>query len=198
MIKHYLHTNRAEIVKKSLLNCHIAGLHSIMLLDCPGKTIRIYITDPDHQLNTANGIALHPHHCSLTLDVVYGELGNSIFKIDNDNAFGGVEYNRFIYESHINTGQMGFKLDGSDYLRVQKYKRLRTGDSCFMKASEIHTVSCPVNTSNAWIVYEGKNNPNYKPYAWSNKDLTKESSEGLYLKPNFYDIERLLWSVNLI
>ena len=165
LVKHYLHTNRKEIIERSLLHCHVQGLHSIILMEAPGKTIRIYITDQNHGLYKPGALALHPHHCQLTLNVVYGELRNIIYKIDMDSADGAVEYDKYLYKSHILDDEMAFMKVGSDFLKVKTNKLLRTGDSDFMKSSEIHTVVCSANTVNGWFVFEGKENTAHVPFA---------------------------------
>ncbi len=204
LVKHLLHTNRSEIVAKSLINCHVKGLHSIMLSEGAGKTIRIYITTPDHQLHdnyiNPESLAFHPHHCKLTLHCVYGQLANIIMKVENAVIGNNCkEYNRWIYTSNISTGkEMGFVKDGSDILRLEARKVLTVGTSQLMNASSIHTVACPKNTVNAWFVYEGAENKNYKPYAWSNNDLSNIDNNGLYQKMDISQIEQLLHCVNLL
>src|SRR6478752_10393471 len=97
LISHLIKNYLEEIVNKSLLHCHCKGLHSIMLLESPGKTIRLFISTPQSEMyknlpetfnyEKATGeslfhskkmsIAFHPHHCNVTLHVING----CIFKI---------------------------------------------------------------------------------------------------------------------
>lgn len=203
LITHLLKVNKDEVISKSLLNCHVQGLHSIMLLNCPGKTIRLYITSKDHTLHrnyeSAETLSYHAHHCSLTLHSVWGEFTNGIMKVADDFDCNDCRlYDRWLYQSLINTGDMGFKLDGADYLKKYSSDACRPGDSIYMPGSSIHTVACPENTVNAWMVYEGAEYKYYQPYAWSNKSLSSVNSDGLYIKPTENNIINLLNSVNLL
>lgn len=76
LIKHLVNNHLDTIVEKSFLNCHVMGLHSIMLLESPEKTIRLFVSDGNSKLrkNTEENIlkgkqtlAFHPHHCNITL-----------------------------------------------------------------------------------------------------------------------------------
>lgn len=55
LIKHLWENNRKEIISKSIKNCHVKGLHSIMLLQSKNKTIRMYISDYNSELVNENG-----------------------------------------------------------------------------------------------------------------------------------------------
>lgn len=203
LVQHLLKVNQKEIIQKSLLNCHVIGLHSIMLLDCPEKTIRMYITSQDHELyknyNSADSLSYHPHHCEITLHCIFGSLDNIIMKVENEPSGNDSHLvDRYLYSSKITSGEMGFVKDGEDYLKEYSRTSLMAGDSVHMPASQIHTVACSQHTVNGWFVYEGKENKNYKPYAWSNSDLTTATSDGLYIKPTFTDIVNLLKSVQLL
>jgi len=204
LINHLLRCNEKEIADKSILNCHVKGLHSIMLLDAPGKTIRLYVTDKTHTLHSnyinPQSLSFHPHHCELTLNCMFGEFTNIEVKVENDLSGNDCkEYDRWIYNSQISTGNpIGFVKDGSDILRVKQVDKVMGGKSIYMPASAIHTVCCPENTINAWVVFEGREWSNYKPVAWSNHDLTNIDKEGLYIKPTIEQIKDLLKSVRII
>lgn len=83
LIKHLWKTHQEEIVAKSFLHCHVRNVHSIMFMDTPEKTIRLYIADlrnelfynyPDNYKMKQMTTAFHPHHCDLTLHCVKGSL----------------------------------------------------------------------------------------------------------------------------
>lgn len=204
LIQHLLRTNREEIVQKSLLNCHVKGLHSIMLLDCPEKTIRMYIADAHHYLhknfNSPDSLSFHPHHCELTLHCIYGEFTNVVMSLQNDITGNDcTEYDRWIYNSQISSGlPIGFVKEGSDILRFREKQLVKFGNSVFMPASQIHTVAVEEHQKAAWLVYEGKEWSGYIPYAWSNCDMRNVSGDGLYVKPDFENIVNLLKSVSAI
>lgn len=204
LIKHLLRDNIQEIKARSLLNCHVKGLHSIMLSEAPGKTIRLYVTTPDHELyrnyEEAETLAYHPHHSNITLHSVYGDVTDINMKVVNDISDNSTKlFNRWLYNSQIiSETPVGFVLDGEDVLVPHTTTKIITGNSVFLNAQDIHTVACRENSVNAWMVYEGKESPNYKPYAWSNQDLSTIECKNLYQKPKEEQILELLSSVNLI
>jgi hypothetical protein len=186
LIKHLLQENSHEILEKSLKNCHCKGLHSIVFLEAKGKTIRLYITDKDHELHWPS-LAFHPHHCNLTLHMIKGFMINTIVGEGNKNI---VHLDKYLYHSHITEGQMKFELlKKNDPLSILSNTRLNKGDSIFLDAKTIHTVECEVGAVNAWLVYEGKEDENYKPFCWSNKNLNEIPTTGLYEK--FKDMEEI-------
>lgn len=196
LIKHLWDNNREEIINKSLMNCHVKGLHSIILLESPGKTIRLYITDKDHELYTKKALSFHPHHCNLTLECIEGLFSNWIIR--KDDVVGATSIPRFIYKSAILEEEGGFIMDGVDKFVIYHPKFVYKGESVFMKSTDIHSVSIPEGMISAWLVYEGIEDSSYKSYAWSKKDLRNETFEGLYVKPNANDIYQLLKSIKAI
>lgn len=86
LIQHLWSENREEIVERSLRNCHAHNLDSIMLLDTPGRRIRLFVAHPGHDLwrnkpdefkrGEKLSIAFHAHHCNITIKVITGALGN--------------------------------------------------------------------------------------------------------------------------
>ena len=70
----------------ALMDCHVKGLLSIMLQDEPGNRIRMFYAMPDHQLyqragalNPAMTLAVHPHHCDITLVLVFAAVITAVF-----------------------------------------------------------------------------------------------------------------------
>lgn len=195
LIQHLVSENMKEIAAKSLLHCHTKNLHSIMLLESPGKTIRLYVAEEGNELykNAYPGeysmpLAYHPHHCNLTLHVVCGRLDN----ITVAKAATGRKVKKFLYQSAITEGKGAFIARGVDYIRMKNYQPITQGNSVFMNAGEIHTVATDPDKLTAWLVYEGKEDKKYKPYCWSNHDLTNISMKGLYKKAKESEIKSLL------
>lgn len=196
LIRHFLENNSDDVLSKSLLNCHVKGLHSIMLLDSPGKTIRLYITDEDHELNhDALNVGYHPHHCDLTLKVVHGTLTN-IQVQESDFKRLNFSIDKYLYKSKISKGEMKFDHIGSVYLQHLETNILKMGSSLFMHASDIHTVSVDKGKKCAWLVFEGKEDKNYVPYCYSNSDLNNINDSGLYIKPN--NMDQIMDILNII
>lgn len=211
LIRHLVRVNIEEIVSKSLFNCHAMGVHSIMLLESPGKTIRVFIATKDHQLNknlsasqgeyyNRMSVGFHPHHCDITLHCVYGEIQNWIV---TEHSFYGDNYlvrNKYKYHSKITDNEMSFELIGEKMLSTVSDNRIQTGESVFMKAHEIHTVGVEKGKEAAWFVYEGKEDANYQPFCYSNADPSQMNSfnANLYVKSSEVNILGLLNRFKLI
>jgi hypothetical protein len=213
LITHLIKNNLKEIVKKSFRNCHVQGLHSIMLLESPGKTIRLYYHEEKGALryNTLSVIlgqdeqcsmplAFHPHHCNLTLHCVHGTMVN-INAITVDGEAGeasDVTLSKFFYESRINGEQKEpmFKHGGIGNLRIDEVKTLTPGQAITLNANVIHTVHCIGEA--AWLVYEGEEDPNYNSVAWSNADLTVVDHDIYYQPMTENQILQILMHIDLL
>ena len=200
LIKHLLENNFEEILSRSLLHCHAQGLHSIMLLEAPGKTIRLYVAVKGNDLhknfyrnfkNNGMSIAFHPHHCNLTLHCIKGWFYN--WEVTEGSIGECIETTKFLYKSKIKSGDTDFtKVQDNAGLQTTNYRLMKEGDCVMMKANEIHTVACPSDQVTSWIVFEGKENGKHVDYCWSNQDLTKQDFSGLYQKTNAATIHDLI------
>lgn len=206
LVEHLWKCNREEILNRSLLDCHAKGLHSIMLSDTPRNRIRLYVSMPDSDITTVKPmedfqsppISYHPHHCNLTLSCVSGTLFNNRIAptwADDVDAF---EIDRYKYKSKINTGDIRFEYGGIAYMEHAAYHQVNAGQSLWMHAADVHTVLTWSGQLTAWFVFEGNEDPEYAPYAYSNRDLANQDFSGLYNKPSEEDVYELLKSVNLL
>lgn len=208
LVEHLWNNNREEILSKSLLDCHANGLHSIMLSDAPRNRIRLYVSMPDSDIATINPhedfvdppISYHPHHCDLTLYCICGVLVNNLITgvMGSKDCESNFHISRWKYQSKINTGQIDFKYDGDYLMFHDALETIPPDKSLFLPANSIHTVlTNPVEVT-AWFVFEGQEDPNYLPFAYSNRDLANQDFSGLYNKPSEEDIYELLKTVNLL
>lgn len=186
LIKHLLANNYDEIKEKSIFNCHSVGLHSIMLLESPGKTIRLYIADSNHVLyrnfpenlgQERLSLSFHAHHCNLTLHCVYGKLLN--WHVKGTAEQFGFQIDKYNYKSKIKDGELSFhKVDSRENLETVNYIFLNEGDSLQMSASDIHTVAVDKGRVSAWLVYEGKKTLTTNPFAIQTITLMKFQRTG--------------------
>lgn len=199
LVSHLWKSNKDEIISRSLLDCHCIGLHSIMLLECPEKTIRLYVATPDHQMwrNTMQGykeglsVGFHPHHCDITLHGILGDVINWSAQ-ENESAGFKLDVSRYIYQSKITHGELKFQtLSPKTELYTTDYECIKPWQSVFMRANRIHTIGLAKGKSAAWMVYEGKEDKEYVPYLWSNTN-PNEGTEKLYRQPTESDIINLL------
>lgn len=206
LIKHYLLHNLEEVLAKSLMNCHCIGLHSIMLSDVPGRRIRLFIADDNHEMwknhfteDELMSVGFHAHHCDITLDVICGEITNWVIAeipIEDTKKLQHIKsrldpgiLNAYRYTSAITTGEMGIKDVGlSGYFECKKYTSHVHYGAAFMKANEIHTVYVEAGKVAAWMVYEGKEDPDYLPYIYSISKPEVLPSGYLYYQPMSYSM----------
>jgi hypothetical protein len=204
LVKHLWETNQAEIIARSRRNCHVRGLHSVMLSECPGKTIRLFVADWNHELyhNTLAydrsplSMAVHPHHCPITLVCTLGFFVNQDAYIVKDCLRAihfWPEFQQFIFDSKLKGGTGGFVPGEPEPHRYQpNTRKVSAGGSLHMTPKQLHTVYVPREERAAWFVFEGPSDPDYKPICYSNRDLTQFSPEGLYEQPEEKEIRRWL------
>ncbi len=171
----------AWIAGRSLINCHVEGVDSILFDDTPGRRVRVFIANKGHQLwrNTITNpsdfsVALHPHHCGVLLVPIYGTIYNILAKPD----FGGEAFNVWAYQSQITTGAGRFINAG--FTRSLRLSGERLYSQREMTASEIHSMWVPREQAAAWFVYEGADDPAYMPLAYLNAELDKLDFGNLY------------------
>lgn len=201
LIKHLLKENLKEIVNNSLLNCHCIGLHSILFTN----KIRLFIADVNHELWKNDkffndlSVAIHPHHCNITLECVYGMVRNYTFNIGFIDSEIIVLVDKWQYCSKITDGAIGFSNIGRDWIReTPVINNINRGNSLYLSSNDFHTVWVQKGQKCAWFVYEGEENPDYSSICYSNTDLNKFDSSQLYQKATKSEIIRLLKLVNLI
>ncbi len=187
LVQHLMQVNREQILSRSLLHCHAKNVHSIMLLECPGKTIRLFVAEPNHELwknNRVNifyeqTVSFHAHHCELTLLPVTDCVGNwemrKVYSVPGSGIAppSSDELDEYQYQSKITHGKIGFKKLGSQYLSTTAYDFLTPGVSHYMPAETIHTIFLPRGVAAAWFALEGRENPEHDNKCWSFTDQSK-------------------------
>jgi hypothetical protein len=213
LIKHLLRENQDEILNRSLKNCHCKGLHSIMLSETPGKTIRLYVTEFDHEMDRnfpfefqdrGLSIGFHPHHCNLTLYVVKGSIMNWVVKeIDKNEPENEDRLNfnldKYNYKSKITENEMSFDLMEKDVkLETLGAFIYNKGMSIYMTGDEIHTIGVAAKSITAWLVFEGREDPNYQSVCYTNSNPNIKDPE-LYQKfGSIEEITKMLYRAETI
>lgn len=201
LVAHLLQSNLPEILAKSRLHCHAHNLHSIMLLEAPGKTIRVFVAEPGHTLwrnfpeNIESGMSVgfHPHHCDLTLVGLRGTFFNWIVRSGNELVLP-----RFRYRSALRGEKPGFEKMGTIGLRTHEGRFLTAGASVSMRATDVHTVAALTDRWSAWLVLEGGEDTNYEPFCYSTAELETESFDHLYKPMSESKLRELLKEANLL
>lgn len=208
-LKHLVKDNFQDIVESSYLNCHVKGVHSYMLIDYPGRSVRVFYATAQHDLGkniaaavnrSSNAepmsVAFHSHRRNLTLEVIQGTLTN-ITAFEDDGCYDPQILNKFKYESRILDGKMKFVKKGKGKLANKGPQKLNKGDYLHLPAQYFHTVAVDPYTTCAWLVFEGAEDPGYTSECYSNADLENISDEGLYIKPTEQQAQLHLSAIGL-
>lgn len=172
LLSHHLDRVKRGQVKSAIRNCHVSGLHSVMLHDEPGNRIRLFYADASNRLWWTGEqvdrmpLAIHSHHCDVRLVGVFGNALSLSFDIDNEV---GIDLTKCRFESAITGG--GGKLTSRGQTR-----RLRKVSACplsfgrveELRADELHTVTVPAGQDAAWLVIEGAEDPDYVSVCYTN------------------------------
>lgn len=200
LIEHLWYSNSEQIVDQSLLHCHARGLHSIMLLESPGQTIRLYCAQYGHELYKnsplfyTNGMSVgfHPHHCNLTLHCVKGVLYNWNVTLATEQEPDAFQLRSYRYRSAISEDSLKFTPLGTVYMKDMGSTLIETNQSLSLNAKTIHTVYCDPFSETAWLVYEGKEDPGYSPDLYTTSHLETPTEGDLYRKPTRNQVAALL------
>jgi hypothetical protein len=193
----FLSSDNPALMEKSLLNCHTKGLHSIILNQRrDGLLTRMFVTTEDHDLWKNHcgmmtkewhplSVAIHPHHVDIEIYPIWGLLWNVEFKVKKNKGANPNDclLDAFKWQSEILSGRGGFKWSGEKILQLQEHRSMMWRRKYTMKSNDLHTVYVTRGQVAAWIIQEYPATSGYDGITYSNVDLTKWTSEGLYQKP---------------
>ncbi len=224
LIKHFLDSNMELILSKSLINCHAFGVDSILFDDTPGRRVRMFIANENHVLwknDLYDGewqndgkylpfnkmsVAFHPHHCDLELECIKGGFRNftayTFPKWQMDKWEDNMKFccdtfylDEYLYKSKINCGECKFEKSETNVCLGTSFSCYKNGDFLKMKADTLHTIFVWKGQFCAWMVYEGKEDPNYQPICYSNRDLLTFDDSNLYKSMNKEYLYKILRKV---
>lgn len=177
-LEHHLARARRGAIpsKAAIRHCHASGLHSVMLHDEAENRIRMFFADKDHQLawdergKTPMPLAVHSHHCDVTLVGIFGGAKTLHFQLGQ--ADGGYAVTKCRFESAI-TGDGHGKLTSRGvtrhlWIHSELTTVLQTGQHVAMPADALHTVTVPQGSDAAWLVFEGPEDPDYQSLCYTN------------------------------
>ena len=166
-------------ITNALLNCHVRGMHSIVLNDDAIGRQRMFVATPGHELHKNfmlnfgtiskdQSLAFHAHHCDITLIPIFGNIVNmtpyfgSLRSMKQEPWLCG----QFKYDSAINGKSGGLKATGKGRALRDIWERKVTSP-LMLKADEYHTIAVPEGESAAWLVFEGYEDNDYKPECYT-------------------------------
>lgn len=182
-----------EAAKRSYLDCHARGVHSIYLAPVGGQNgmIRMFYATPIHDIacnkdlfdgkDTPLSVGVHPHRRDLILSGLFGTFTNHNLHL---NGAGKVELTRFHYRSAIKDGECSFKAAGVPLKFTSRSEQVQPGYAVRLAARDLHTVSVEAGKEAIWLVAEGAEDKNYQSVCYSNSDLTKFNPNGMYKVPS--------------
>jgi len=160
------------IVKNSIYNCHAKGVLSMLLNDKVrmfsfsarmGKSLRENLT--------GDVVGFHPNHCDITLIPLVGHINNIVAteRANPTTIPGDAPCPKWSFISPIKNPGMDknncFKQIGSSFLNLCN-TYLYKGNVYQMKANTLHTIHIS-SAKASWLVIEGDEDPNYKPFFYS-------------------------------
>lgn len=184
--------------KPGIRNCHVRGLDSVVLRDGP-RMVRMFVAHPNHELwrNHASilsvlvdrqTLALHPHHCDVTLRRVMGTIVNYTAELVEDPR--GV-LQECAYLSAIKDGVGALVPTGRRFRGdLLSFGAVRDDPGTFMLASAIHCVWVPRGASAAWTVSEGQEDPAYVQRCYTQTPTFDQS--GMYQPMTVHETLALL------
>lgn len=213
------HVGRTDLT--GISNCHVRGLHSVMLHDQDGNRVRIYCTtdgvdtnynfiptdeyianeygytaDNIHRIEMArqsacSGMTLGLHGHGT--DIRLEVLAGSMYNI-TATAERNSEggMRRYIHSSHI-TGDGTIRLAGGERWRPTNITqtRMRQGDNVYLEANTLHTVY--VDGFCSWLVYERGPRINQNSHFFSyNTNAHRSDMSDMYQPMTSPDCQALL------
>lgn len=173
LLRHHAARFAAGAPCNAVDNCHALGLASVMLHDEPGNRMRVFIASAEHDLwrnapKETYSVAIHAHHCDVTLVGIHGLARSDEYALVPTPKG---EFQRFAYRSALATGQTGTLEPTGERANVHRVERtLLTHEAAALQAHQLHTIHVPRGEAAAWLVLEGKEDPGYASFCWSNAD----------------------------
>lgn len=186
LLQHHLDRALRGVTYNAIAHCHAMGLHSIMLHDAPENRIRMFVTDTGHDLYTNNGssshmsLAVHAHHCDVRFVNVFGNAENHRYRMVPDGVSLAPPWHEMDYVSAITTGGPGSLTPTGKRAWGVRTAIERLADNPVMRADEMHTIYVPISERAAWLVIEGREDPDYDSKCWT---LNKEPDLGGLYRP---------------
>jgi hypothetical protein len=137
----------------SRFNCHVIGVHSIVLKNDSGRLTRCFLADRNHHLygnlsfhNMALQVGVHDHRYDLLIKGITGVAINATF----GESLEGFECSKYKF-----TDGQGSEWLGKSNLRLKEINPLYGGFGVFMHRAELHTMFVPKGQRASWLVKEG-------------------------------------------
>ena len=156
------------LVRLSRKNCHVKGLHSIVLSDNDGRLVRFYITSHEHTLfqNSHDGLfdlslGVHSHKYDLVLTAVKGfDHASNLVYIEDPS---GTDVKKYDYSV-----EQGAVYIGVSSLCMVSHKKI---DIETMDSDTLRTVHVPEGMVACWLVEDGIETGSRHAELFSNSEI---------------------------
>jgi hypothetical protein len=183
LLAHHIARLDAGAEYNALQDCHVVGLHSIVLHDEEGNRIRLFYADRTHALHLNDlphgksmSLAIHAHRFATMLSQVFGNVRNDTFVLEacDKGNYEECFYERAIqvpeagdYHSGVKRNASGLTPSGKCFIAVDQSSRWLTPGGDLMPASTLHSIFVPEGERAAWIVMEGAVDADYRSVCYT-------------------------------
>lgn len=148
-----LEHNLERMCELSLKNFHFPGLNYVCFEFAPHHTIRLYIVEPQDNLQT-RAVNIHNHLYDSQLLLLHGCIINTTYKLDNERD----DYNIYSLTSalHPDNKERKIKLEfiTKRGLKEDRIHVMYPGETHFQPHTEIHSVENDPTAYTAFMVFE--------------------------------------------
>lgn len=169
--------------ERSVRNCHVPGLDSIVLFDGDEGMVRFYLAHGgQHGIGRLIGddghftVGIHNHKYEIAKLPLTGRIYNVRTKVVSSSDFRLHEYG---FKSALRGGGMELTDPVERPMEPVRYDRMKPGDYVVMQPEDLHTVTVADTGDVAWLVIEGPN-VDIDSLIYSPRHDLKLSPEGLY------------------
>lgn len=145
-----------ETLNMSRWDCHVKGMHSIVLHKDPdtNQLTRMFMTMPYHplheNLSTVNRFSLGVHNHLYDIELIR-LVGNPV-NVLHEKCSTGVVTKKYNFESVVTNGRGAKDTNNNGIIRLTGYDEFRTA---VLAMDQLHTVYVPKEQRACWIVREG-------------------------------------------
>lgn len=145
--------NVKKMCELSIKNFHFPGLNYVCFEFSPTHTVRLYIVEPETNLQT-RAVNIHNHLYDSQILLLTGGIINTTYKLDNERD----DYNIYALTSALHPDNLEKKIKLEFITRrglnTDTVKIMYPGESHFQPHTEIHSVENEPDVYTAFMVFE--------------------------------------------
>jgi len=150
--------NLPQMVAKSYRHYHVRGFNSIILAAAPELALRLYVCLPgETDLRPDNDhIFVHNHSFDFQTQVLVGHMDNALYEVQPTPCPEVPLWYQYRYASALknSTRQMGLTPLGQVPLAEVRRRRVKAGESYFLRHPELHRIYVPADRLVAMLFWQ--------------------------------------------